>query len=69
VNPEAPATPDLDRTDAQSLYGKLEHVILPMFHHERERYLRIMRHAISLNGGFFNARRMMHEYATRAYLV
>lgn len=68
-NPEAPATPELDRSDAQSLYDKLERVILPMYHHDRAKFAAVMRNAISLNGAFFNAHRMMHEYATRAYLV
>jgi len=68
-DPEAPKAPDLDRTDAASLYDKLERTILPMFRDNRMRYADVMRDAISLNGAFFNTQRMMHEYATRAYLV
>jgi starch phosphorylase len=69
VNPQAPPAPDLDRNDAESLYHKLEHIILPMYHRERTKYLNVMRDAISLNGAFFNTHRMMLEYAMRAYLV
>jgi starch phosphorylase len=54
--------------DADSLYGKLEHVIVPMFYHQRDRFVEIMRHAIALNGSFFNTQRMVQQYAQKAYL-
>lgn len=69
VDQHATPEPEMDQRDAASLYDKLERIILPMFHNEREKYAGVMRSAISLNGAFFNAHRMMHEYATRAYLV
>ncbi len=57
-----------DRThDAQSLYDKLEHTIIPMFYKNRERYIEVMRHAIAVNGSFFNTQRMMQEYIAKAY--
>ena len=57
-----------DRTlDALSLYQKLEHVILPMFYGNREHFIDIMRHAIALNGSFFNTQRMLQQYVLRAY--
>lgn len=55
--------------DADSLYQKLEHVILPRFYQERARYIEIMRHCISLNGSFFNTQRMLQQYVTKAYLL
>jgi glycogen phosphorylase len=55
--------------DAESLYQKLEHVILPRFYQERARYTSIMRHCISLNGSFFNTQRMLQQYVTKAYLL
>jgi glycogen phosphorylase len=55
--------------DAESLYQKLEHVILPRFYQERARYLEIMRHCISLNGSFFNTQRMIQQYVMKAYLI
>ena len=53
---------------AASLYDKLEKVILPTFYGHREQFIEIMRHAIALNGSFFNAQRMVQQYAQKAYL-
>jgi starch phosphorylase len=50
-----------------SLYDKLEHVVLPLFYRERERFLEVMLHAIALNGSFFNTHRMMQQYVLKAY--
>jgi starch phosphorylase len=50
-----------------SLYDKLEQVVLPLFYHERERFLEVMVHAIALNGSFFNTHRMMQQYVLKAY--
>ena len=59
----------LDNTaDSESLYDKLEHVILPMFYNERHRFLSVMQHAIAINGSFFNTQRMVQQYITDAYL-
>ena len=59
---------DDDRaSDAQSLYDKLENAILPMFYSDRDRYIEIMRHAIALNGSFFNTERMVDQYVRKAY--
>ena len=54
--------------DAESLYSKLESVILPMYYEERNRYLSVMQHAIAINGSFFNTQRMVQQYITDAYL-
>src|SRR6201984_2497940 len=54
--------------DAESLYDKLEHVILPMFYNERHKYLSVMQHAIAINGSFFNTQRMVQQYITDAYI-
>ncbi len=53
--------------DAASLYDKLERVVMPQFYHDRERFLDVMRHAIALNGSFFNTQRMIQQYVLRAY--
>lgn len=53
--------------DAASLYDKLEHVILPLFYRDRDKFLEVMRHAIALNGSFFNTQRMMQQYVLNAY--
>jgi glycogen phosphorylase len=57
-----------DRTlDALSLYQKMEHVILPLFYGNRDHFIDIMRHAIAINGSFFNTQRMLQQYVLRAY--
>jgi starch phosphorylase len=61
------AAPD-NREEADSLYFKLENVILPMFYKERAHYLEVMQHAIAINGSFFNTQRMIQQYVTDAYL-
>jgi len=60
---------DEDRSprDAASLYDKLERVIVPLFYGDRERFIDVMRHAIALNGSFFNTQRMVLQYVTKAY--
>ncbi len=63
-----PETPVDNVLDAESLYTKFESVILPMFYEERTRYLEVMRHAIAMNGSFFNTQRMVQQYITDAYL-
>lgn len=60
-------TDDDRAADAASLYGKLENVILPMFQVERDRYIEVMRHALALNGSFFNTERMVDQYVRKAY--
>ena len=53
--------------EIQSLYDKLEHVIVPMFYQRPQEYANVMRHAISLNGSFFNTQRMVEQYQISAY--
>jgi starch phosphorylase len=53
--------------DAASLYDKLERVVLPLFYQQRERFVDVMRHAIALNGSFFNTQRMVQQYVLKAY--
>ena len=64
----SPETVADNALDAESLYSKLESVILPMFYEDRNRYLSIMQHAIAINGSFFNTQRMVQQYITDAYL-
>ncbi len=53
--------------DAESLYDKLEHKILPLYYQKRDRFTEIMQHAIALNGSFFNTQRMLQQYVLKAY--
>ena len=34
--------------DARSLYDKLERVIIPLYYHDRERFIEVMRHSLPL---------------------
>lgn len=53
--------------DAAALYDKLEHAVGPLFYRERTRFIDVMRHAIALNGSFFNTQRMVEQYVRKAY--
>ena len=57
-----------DGGDAASLYGQLEHAVLPTYHRNRAAWLRIMKGAITKNASMFNSHRMMRRYAAEAYL-
>jgi starch phosphorylase len=57
-----------NQTEAESLYSKLESVILPLYYGERHKFLEVMQHAIAINGSFFNTQRMVQQYITDAYL-
>ncbi len=54
-------------TEAESLYHKLEAVILPRFYKEPEKFTDVMRSAIAFNGSFFNTQRMLFQYVRNAY--
>jgi starch phosphorylase len=56
-----------EQDDARSLYDKLQHVVLPMYYRDRDKFIQIMRNAIAINGSFFNTERMLREYVTKAY--
>ena len=53
--------------DAASLYDKLEQIVMPLFYYNRDDFLDVMRHAIALNGSFFNTHRMLQQYVLKAY--
>jgi len=53
--------------DADSLYTKLEQKIIPIFYQKRGRFIDVMRHAIAVNGSFFNTQRMLQQYVLSAY--
>jgi starch phosphorylase len=55
--------------DAASLYNKLEQVILPLFYGDRPHFINVMRHAMAINGAFFNTQRMMQQYVVKAYFL
>lgn len=59
-------TPQDRRKDADSLYEKLEKVLY-VYYRTPHQFLRVMLHAIALNGSFFNTQRMMQQYVLKAY--
>lgn len=62
-------TPEEDPSpqDASSLYRQLEEAVVPLFYHQRDRFVDMMRQTIAFNGSFFNTQRMVQEYVLRAY--
>ncbi len=55
--------------DTDSLYDKLENIIIPLYYEDREKWIMMMKSTIALNATFFNTHRMVKEYALRAYRV
>jgi starch phosphorylase len=67
--PDGARGAEADHTqDAVSLYDKLEQIIAPLFYKDRQSFIDVMRHAIALNGSFFNTHRMLQQYVLKAYL-
>jgi len=60
---------EANRADVTDLYRKLERVIAPLFHQDRDAWVRVMRHCIALNGSFFNTHRMVRQYMLHAYTL
>lgn len=54
--------------DSEDLYRKLEQIVLPLYYDDRQRWMWMMKQAISKIGSYFNSTRMMRRYATEAYL-
>ncbi len=54
--------------DAETLYRKLEQVVLPLYYSDRAGWIGVMKGAISKNACYFNSHRMMRRYATEAYI-
>jgi starch phosphorylase len=57
-----------DGTNADPLYDKLEHVVLPLYAGSRKDWIWMMKQAISKIACYFNSHRMMRRYAAEAYL-
>jgi len=54
--------------EMDDLYNKLEYIIIPMFYHKRDEWIRMMKNSIGKIAYYFNSHRMMHRYVTEAYL-
>ena len=53
--------------EANSLYERLEQVILPLYYGQPDAWRRIMRSTIAINGPYFNTQRMLKQYVLKAY--
>jgi len=58
---------DLYHRHAEQMYTKLEQNILPLYYKERERWIEVMRSAVSVNGSHFTTERMLRDYMIKAY--
>ncbi|GAA4469879.1 alpha-glucan family phosphorylase [Novipirellula rosea] len=62
-----PSDVDRFKEDADALYDKLDQTIVPLYYKKPDQWLRIMTHAIALNGSYFNTQRMVQQYVVKAY--
>lgn len=53
--------------DAEDLYDKLEHRIIPRYYFDRDDWIEMMKSVISLNASYFNSHRTVREYCKKAY--
>ncbi len=67
IGPKAGEAESSER-ETQEIYDKLENVILPLYYHEKEKWLDVMQHSIAFNASFFNTQRMVQQYVLNAYL-
>lgn len=56
-----------DAEEAESLYKKLEDAVIPMYLDVPEKWTRMMRMTLALNGSYFNTDRMVKQYSRNAY--
>jgi starch phosphorylase len=54
--------------EIDSIYRKLETVIIPMFYRQPAAYDAVMRSTIAINGSYYNTQRMMFQYLEHAYM-
>ena len=65
IGDPAEAASDQDR---ESLYRKLEDVVLPLYHENRPAWIAVMKGAVSKSASYFDSHRMMRRYVAEAYL-
>jgi starch phosphorylase len=63
----AAALTDQFRADAEELYTKLEQTIVPLYRKHKDRWVDVMKSAISVNGSHFTTERMLRDYMMKAY--
>ncbi len=67
AHPEEGERANANSEDIEDMYRKLEYVVLPCFENEHERWVKMMRQTIAVNGSFFNTHRMVEQYVLGAY--
>lgn len=67
AGPRTGSLEELNTSDAASLYDTIQHVVIPLFYHDRSRFIDVMRHTIALNAAFFTSQRMLLQYVLNAY--
>lgn len=65
--PDSPEDSCDDFADANDLYDKLEHKLLPTYYDNKNHWKEMMLHSISHNGSFFNTQRMVGQYVLSCY--
>ncbi len=65
---ESSLTNTTDTADSEDLYHKLESIIIPMYYHDKNQWIKIMKNSIGKIAYYFNCHRMMRRYVTDAYL-
>jgi glycogen phosphorylase len=60
---------DGENDEANSLYERLEQVILPLYYGQPDAWRRIMQSTIAINGPYFNTQRMLKQYVLKAYFT
>jgi starch phosphorylase len=56
-----------DAEEAASLYNKLQNAVVPLYAQAPEKWARLMRSTLALNGSYFNTNRMVKQYIGNAY--
>jgi starch phosphorylase len=55
-----------DAAEANSFYQKMETAVVPLFQ-TPERWAKLMRTTLAINGSYFNTNRMVKQYVRNAY--
>ncbi len=68
LTPEDSIDQNTSATDAEDLYNKLEHVIIPLYYNDKSRWIFMMKNSIGKIAYYFNTHRMMRRYVTEAFI-
>ncbi|SNZ14313.1 alpha-glucan family phosphorylase [Hydrogenobacter hydrogenophilus] len=56
-----------DEEDLEDIYGKLQHLILPLYYNHQDEWVKMMKNSIATVGPYFNTYRMVSEYFVKIY--